>query len=91
MPANAMGTVNVSFDPVSASLGDTFDDARGAAVPRFIASDNTQNVLDISLCTYDAAVPVRAQHARLRYRTGHHEYLVGSRLLHHRLQRFRCS
>ena len=26
MPADAMGTVNVSFDPVSAVLGDTFDD-----------------------------------------------------------------
>ena len=59
MPANAMGTVNVSFDPVSAVLGDTFDDerGRGAAVPRFIASDNTQNVLEISLCTTTLLFP----------------------------------
>ena len=57
MPANAMGTVNVSFDPVSAVLGDTFDDMRGAAVPRFIASDNTQDVLDISLCTTTLLFP----------------------------------
>ena len=57
MPANAMGTVNVSFDPVSAVLGDSFDDLRGAAVPRFVASDNTQNVLDISLCTTTLLFP----------------------------------
>ena len=57
MPANAMGTVNVSFDPVSTVLGDTFDDTRGAAVPRFVASDNTQNVLAISLCTTTLLFP----------------------------------
>ena len=57
MPANAMGTVNVSFDPVSASLGDTFADERGAPVPRFVASDNTQKVLDISLCTTTLLFP----------------------------------
>ena len=57
MPANAMGTVNVSFDPVSAVLGDSFDDLRGALVPRFIASDNTQDVLDISLCTTTLLFP----------------------------------
>ena len=64
MPANAMGTVNVSFDPVSDVLGDTFHDIRGAAVPRFIASDNTQNVLDISLCTTTLLFPfVTNQHS----------------------------
>ena len=33
----------------------------------------------------------RDQPARLQYRTGHHECLGGIWLLHHRVQRYRCS
>ena len=80
-PPLDMGTVTVSYDPVSSDIDD---------IPRY-ASGPTNDVITIERLHHDAAVPVRDQQAKLRYRTGHHEYLGGIWLLHHRVQRSRCS
>ena len=59
MPAEAMGTVTVSFHPVSTMMGDTLVDGAELAspLPRFVASNNTQNVLEIGLCTTTLLFP----------------------------------
>ena len=59
MPVEAMGTVNVSFYPVSTVMGDTLVDGLELAskMPRFVASNNPQNVLEIGLCTTTLLFP----------------------------------
>ena len=75
------GTVTVSYHPVSDDL---------TKMTRY-ASGPTNDVIEIERLHHDAAVPVRDQPARLQYRTGPHECLGGKGLLHHRVQRSRCS
>ena len=75
------GTVTVSYHPVTDDL---------TKMTRY-ASGPTNDVIDDQRLHHDAAVPVRDQPGRLQYRTGHHECLGGIWLLHHRVQRSRCS
>ena len=71
MPANAMGTVTVSFNPVSTMGGDTLVDVGSmlaSPLPRFVASNNTQSVIDISICTTTLLFPFVTN--QLRFDTG---------------------
>ena len=82
------GYVDVSFHPVSSAGGVSFDDSK---MPRFVASNDPVMVVEVDDCITTLLFPFVTNKAELRYRNGHLEYLGGSRLLHHRVQRFRCS
>ena len=75
------GTVTVSYHPVTDDLTKTMRYASGP----------TNDVIMIEDCTTTLLFPYVTNQARLRYRTGHHECLGGKGLLHHRVQRSRCS
>ena len=75
------GTVTVSYHPVT-------DDR--TKMTRY-ASGPTNDVIEITDCTTTLLFPYVTNQQRLRYRTGHHECLGWKGLLHHRVQRFRCS
>ena len=80
-PALSTGSVTVSYHPVT-------DDVTKMTA---LCQRPHQRCDHDRRLHHDAAVPVRDQPARLQYRTGHFEYLGGIRLLHHQLQRSRCS
>ena len=80
-PALGMGSVTVSYHPVTDDL---------TKMTRY-ASGPTNDVIEITDCTTTLLFPYVTNHARLRYRTGHHECLGWKGLLHHRVQRSRCS
>ena len=80
-PTLNMGTVTVSYHPVTDDL---------TKMTRY-ASGPTNDVIMIEDCTTTLLFPFVTNQARLQYRTGHHECLGGIWLLHHRLQRSRCS
>ena len=73
-PALNTGTVTVSYHPVT-------DDVSKMTA---LCQRPHQRCDHDRRLHHDAAVPVRDQPARLQYRTGHHEYLGGIWLLHHR-------
>ena len=81
MAALGGGYVTVSYDPVG---GDADD------IPRYVAGP-TSMVVKIDDCVTTLLFPYVTNHVRLQYRTGHLEYFVGIRRLHHRVQRSRCS
>ena len=81
-PPLDMGTVTVSYDPVSSDTDD---------IPRYV-SGPTNDVIEINDCTTTLLFPFVTNKHGFEYRTGHHECLGGIWLLHHRVQRwFRCS
>ena len=80
-PPLDMGTVTVSYHPVDDGTGD---------IPRYV-SGPTNDVITIEDCTTTLLFPFVTNKLRLQYRTGHHECLGGIWLLHHRVQRCRCS
>ena len=80
---SSTGTVTVSYHPVTDDLT--------KMIPRY-ASGPTNDVITIEDCTTTLLFPFVTNQVRLQYRTGHHECLGGSWLLHHRVQRrSRCS
>ena len=74
-------TVTVSYHPVTDDL---------TKMTRY-ASGPTNDVIEINDCTTTLLFPFVTNQARLRYRTGHHEYLGGIWLCTIELQRSRCS
>ena len=85
-----MGEVDVSLHPVSMRGDAYFVDEKGPT-PRFVESDNPMTVISVTPCRTTLLFPFVTNQGKLRYRTGHHEYLGGRWLLHDRVQRFRCS
>ena len=81
MPPLDMGTVTVSYSPVDDGTGD---------IPRYV-SGPTNDVIEIDDCTTTLLFPYVTNMYGFNTGLAITNASVGIRLLHHRVQRSRCS